>query len=194
MRRENHKIEYRILLWKACHENCGDSLSIIYQEYSKPVCDYLRKTGSDGLAEDICQDVFTQIAAGQCHYDGSSDPKSYLFGIAGNIRNKELAAANKETYGLNEEQTEGDLAIEGVQSPLETLEQSELRRILEKEIANLPLKTRQAIELVFFEGIPAKKAAKIAKCEFKAFRDRLDYGLRCLRKCRKISQIQPLSK
>ncbi|RKY10500.1 MAG: hypothetical protein DRP52_07105, partial [Planctomycetota bacterium] len=146
MRRENHKIEYRILLWKACHENCGDSLSIIYQEYSKPVCDYLRKTGSDGLAEDICQDVFTQIAAGQCHYDGSSDPKSYLFGIAGNIRNKELAAANKETYGLNEEQTEGDLAIEGVQSPLETLEQSELRRILEKEIANLPLKTRQAIE------------------------------------------------
>ena len=182
MRRDNHKIEDRILLKKACCEACSESLSIIYTQYRKPVCDYLYKAGVDGLAEDICQIVFTQIAAGQCHYDSSSDVKSYLFGIAGNIRNKELAAANKETYGLNWEQIEGDLLMEGIQSPVESLERSELRRILEKEIANLPPKTRQAIESVYLEGIPAKEAAKIANCDFNTFRTRLNYGLQSLRK------------
>ena len=192
MRKDNHKIEDRIRLKKACCEACTESLSITYTLYRKSVCDYLRKTGADGLAEDICQIVFTQIAAGQCHYDGSSDPKSYLFGIAGNIRSKELAAANKETYGLNGEQIEGDFLIKGVQSPAEILGQSELRRILEKEVANLPPKSRRAIELVFFEGIPAQKAAKIAMCDFKVFRKRLNYGLQSLRESIKKDEVASL--
>ena len=76
MRQISHEIEDRLLLKRACHKACGQSLSILYQKYRKPVCDFLPKAGVGGLAEGICHAVFMQILDEKCN-DGSGDVKSY---------------------------------------------------------------------------------------------------------------------
>lgn len=180
MRRDND--DDRILLWKACHEGDKEALSSVSIKYRKPVCDYLHKIGTNGLAEDICQTMFLKICAKQCKYDGGSDVKNYLFGFARKIRNQLLTSVNKEINGLNWEEAKDDLRIPEFPSPEERFSQSEFRRILYEKIAELPPKSRQAVQLVYREGKTRKEAAIIAKCDSNTFRARLNYGLRYLRK------------
>jgi RNA polymerase sigma factor (sigma-70 family) len=184
MRQDSHKIEDRLLLKKACHEACRESLSIIFQRYREPVCDFLHKTGADGRAADICQSVFMHIHQGKCNYDGSSDANSYLFGIARNLLKQEIKSEKAETYGIKGMAIQGAvLGRQGTQeSPVNTLERTETRQALEKKILQLSPHAQLAVKLVFLDGIPAKEAAKIAKCDFKAFRKRLRHGLKNLEK------------
>lgn len=184
MNLDNHKIEDRILLRKAACRGRGDSLAIIYTKYQPIVHDYLKRAGADGMAEDICQAVFMQIQEGRCKYDGSSEVKSYLFGVARNLFKQELKSENTKTFNRDRIQVDGNLLVQRTiqECPTKALEAAESHQVLRDVIPQLPPKAYQAVKLVFLDGIPAKKAAKIAKCDFKAFRDRLDYGLRCLKK------------
>ena len=78
----NHKNVDKLLLTRVYRNGCRDSLLVIYLKYKPMVCDFLRKKGADDVTEDICQSVFLHISDGKCNYDGNSDVKSYLFGIA----------------------------------------------------------------------------------------------------------------
>ena len=127
------------------------------------------------------------IREGKCNYDGSSDVKSYLFGVAKNLFKQEVTTDKTKTYKLSRVQIEGDLIVkqDTQECPAESLGITESRQILRKIVAQLPQKSRQAVKLVYIEGVPAKEAAKIAKCDFEIFRNRLSYGLKCLKKCKK---------
>jgi DNA-directed RNA polymerase specialized sigma24 family protein len=135
-----------------------------------------------------------QICDQKCDYDCSSDIKNYLFGVARKIRNQELTPINKEVNGQNWEEIADNLHIPEFPASAEILQRSESRRILEEKIARLPPKSRQAIQLVYLEGISAKKATTITKCDFKVFRDRLNYGLRCLKESEKFQTMEPIVK
>jgi RNA polymerase sigma factor (sigma-70 family) len=179
MEKDNHQIEDRKLLWKACQGDKEAQASVSIK-YRKPVCDFLRKIGSNGLAEDIYQTMFLKICDKKCNYDGGSDAKNYLFGFARKIRRQELTAVGKAVNAQNWEEIEDILWRPEFSTPAKILQQSEFRRILYEKIAQLPPKSRQAVQLVYLKGIPAKKAAMIIKCDFKVFRDRLNYGLKRL--------------
>jgi DNA-directed RNA polymerase specialized sigma24 family protein len=73
----------------------------------------------------------------------------------------------------------GDKGVEAC--PAATLEISETTRIARTRTSELPPKARKAIELVYQKGLSAKEAAKIAGCDFKVFRKRLDHGLKRLK-------------
>jgi RNA polymerase sigma factor (sigma-70 family) len=187
VRTEYYKIEDRILLNKAARNGCAESLAMIYRKYRSMICDFLLNAGADGLEEDVCQSVFVHIREGKCNYDGSSEVKNYLFGVAKNLFKQEVTTDKTKTYKLSRVQTEGDLIVkQTIQAcPAESLGIAESRQILREIVAQLPPKSHQAVKLVYLEGIPAKEAAMIAKCDFKVFRKRLDYGLRCLKKHKK---------
>ncbi len=55
MRRDNGNIEDRRLLMNAARDGCRESLGRIYGKYGPMICDFLRKAGTDGAAEDVCQ-------------------------------------------------------------------------------------------------------------------------------------------
>lgn len=172
-----------MLLQKACRQACGESLTLLYRKYRKPICDFLHKRGADGLAEDICQEVFCRIHEGRCGYDGSSEVKSYLFGIAKYIHKEEIE--DRETlsryFAALQAKYEG-YAKSGSSQVFQMPQSVQTDNLLAIKIADLPPKASQAIKLVYQEGVPAVKAAAAANCSFKMFRKRLCYGLRVLRK------------
>jgi len=190
VRKDNHKIDDRLLLKRAC-EGCKQSLSILYQKYRKPVCDFLHKVGADGLAEDICQAVFLEILDEKCNYDDSGDVKSYLFGIANKIKNREITAKNKIEPNKNQLKTVGNIIFERYIQPCPTdaLNVAGMVKIVQQKAEKLPAKARQAVELVFLDVNPTKKAAEIAQCDFNTFRNRLKYGLKLLQKSIKKDEI-----
>jgi RNA polymerase sigma factor (sigma-70 family) len=180
---EGDEFQERLLLQKACRQACGDSLMLIYQKYRKPICDFLHSRGVDGFAEDICQEVFCRIHEGRCGYDGSSEVKSYLFGIAKNIHIEELKEQDKLSRVYANLQVERNVVTRPVVPQSSQMhELSESCGFLAKRIADLPLKSAQAVQMVYLEGIPVKKAARIADCNIGTFRVRLCCGLQCLRK------------
>ena len=190
VRKDNHKIDDRLLLKRAC-EGCKQSLSILYQKYRKPICDFLHKVGADGLAEDICQAVFLEILDEKCNYDDSGDVKSYLFGIANKIKNREKTARNKKDPDKDRLKAVGNIIFErNIQPcPAEALNAAEMVKIFKQKAEKLSAKARQAVELVFLEGNPTKKAAEIAQCDFNTFRNRLKYGLKLLQESMKKDEI-----
>ena len=124
-------------------------------------------------------EVWGERYKGKCRYDGRSDVKNYLFGVARNTLNQQLRSTRKETLVKSQIRIDRDLLVEQTlqQCPAEALNTAESQNILKETIAQLPQKARQAIEYVYFDGIPAKKAAKKARCDYATFRNRLSYGL-----------------
>lgn len=189
MRVRNHKIEDRILLKKAARDRCRQSLAIIYLKYQPMICDFLRKSGADGMAEDICQSVFMQLHEGKCKYDGSSEAKTYLFGVASNIHKNDLKADNVKTYGLSPVEINGDLLVQEsvLESPYDILENAESRQFIRGIIAQLPPKSRQVIELIYLEGKTRQEAADHLDSDYFSVCKSIKYGKNKLKE--KISKI-----
>lgn len=101
MRVSNHKIADPILLKKAARDGCYESLAMIYRKYKQMICDFFYKAGADGMAEDICQSVFTHLREGKCKYDGGSEGKSYLFGVAKDLFKQAVKTDNIKDYSLS---------------------------------------------------------------------------------------------
>ena len=181
MRVRNHKIEDRILLKKAARDRCHQSLAIIYRKHRLTVYDYLKRAGADGMAEDICQTVFVRLCMGKYNnYAGQTAADDYLCTVARNIlRNHrkvkaETAYPPNQIDGLNAEQT-----IDIQQDSLETAEEHQR---LNKLIAELPPKSRQAIELALKDIGKGRGAIWThAYNDPDVFRKRLRYAIKLLR-------------
>jgi RNA polymerase sigma-70 factor (ECF subfamily) len=183
VRSDGREIEDVILLQKACNDGCVESLAELHKRFGTTIRRYIQKAGSDGLAEDISQQVFTRICEGRCRYSSNGSVKSYLCGVARNILREQLRTAKIRTYSLSPELTGTGLSQYSTQQiPIETLESAERRQALKAAISKLPSKSRQAVELVYIRGIPASKAAISIGCDFKIFRKRLSHGLNVLQK------------
>lgn len=180
MRVRNHKIEDRILLKKAARDGCSDSLATIYLKYRPTVYDYLKRAGADGMAEDICQSVFMRLSEGRCNFDVQIAADNYLCAVARNILRDhrkvktEIPYPPKQIEDLNSEQMIGIRP-----DPLETAEKYQFLR---KLIAELPTKSRQAIELAYLGTSNGGDTIwEHASDDPDVFRMRLRYAIKLLR-------------
>ncbi len=180
MRVRNHKIEDRILLKKAARDRCRQSLAIIYRKYRPTVYDYLKRAGADGMVEDICQSVFMQLQEGKCNYDAQIAADNFLCAVARNIlRNhrrvkKEIPYPPKQIEDLNSERM--------IDIQPDSLETAEEYQFLENLIAELPTKSRQAIESAFLDASKGRDAMREHACgDPDVFRKRLRYAIKLLR-------------
>lgn len=161
---------------------CTECLEIIWHKYRQVISACLRKTNGDDTAEDVCQTVYSHILQGNCNYDGSSDVKAYLNGMASKTLKSQARAFLKRNHVQTQVAIVEDLVVsdDRLSCPVEALSAKEQKDQQEIAILELPPKSRQAVELVYRDGIPAFQAAEKIDCDFDVFRQRLEYGLRCL--------------
>ena len=187
MRSKSHKIEDRILLKRAIGEACPEALGEIYQRHKPFVSKYIAKrVHCQGDNQDLVHTVFLRLCQGNCKYSGDSDVQGYLCGIAKNVLRDYFKAKGRQIKGVSLDAIEisGDLLITHchTEKPSENLQKQEFHLILKKVVANLPDKSRQAVELVCFEGLRPIDACRKAGCSFEAFRSRLNLGRKLLQR------------
>lgn len=171
-----------LLLQKVIQDGCMQSFVTIYRKYLPNVSALILKT--DRTAEDVPQIVFLRLLEGKCKYDGKSGVRAYLNGMALMIlkeQNRSLSRMKSRQSKIREVR-EQIACGDRVRCPVDILSAKEQGEQQENAILDLPPKSRQAIKLVYQDGIPAAEAAKLTRCDFGAFRQRLKYGRQCLSK------------
>lgn len=132
------------------------------REYGKDIysfCIYL--TGSRDLADDLYQQTFlTAIEKGDI--DPDNNPRSYLLGIAVNLRNNQR---RKLLFRRNREYLESDDVISNISDGNENmgdeLERKERNKEIRKGVALLPEKLRQVVIMYYTEDLPVAEIASI---------------------------------
>ena len=140
-------------------------LERMIREYGKDIysfCIYL--TGSRDLADDLYQQTFlTAIEKGDI--DPDNNPRSYLLGIAVNLRNNQR---RKLLFRRNREYLESDDVYDvisnisdGNENMGEELERKERNKEIRKGVALLPEKLRQVVIMYYTEDLPVAEIASI---------------------------------
>jgi RNA polymerase sigma-70 factor (ECF subfamily) len=169
------------LLVKACKEGCNKSVEKLYRNFAPVIRDHLKKSGLCNQLEDIIHELFIRILVCKLNYKGTGCPRRFMCKTAENISHEHFNA-NKITISSLHQIGKNRLSSEeSISVVLETIELKEVSHIVKNAISELPLKSRQAIELVYINSINAKEAAELVQCEFKVFRNRLNYGLKKLK-------------
>jgi RNA polymerase sigma factor (sigma-70 family) len=139
------------------------------------------KAGVGGIDEDDYQEALVRIIDKSGQNEIKQENTTLIYGIAKNVRNERLKARKLEIYHLKKLFSLYRRAQSGSYID-KTPELEDKFQILKAALAELTPKSRQAIELVFFDGFKPKQAAELIGCNFKVFRKRLAYGLGYIRK------------
>ena len=148
-------IDDKLLLIRViCHQD-RRALADLYLKYRRRIKSYITSNiNSSADIEDLTQEVFIQLCAGTGRYDGHSDEKSYLLGIAKNTIHRHHRRKSKikvsETVFIHSVSTKssGDEIYQ------------RFEKISEDAIIQLHPKERQAFRLRFIKGLSPKEAAK----------------------------------
>ena|GEM_PF-3149196 len=174
------------LLKKAVHHSDRKALETLHARHYEPILRYVAsRVGYGTHAEDIAQDVFVEVCRGTSKYNGSTNVQRYLHGVAKNLVRK-YRIKQTNLVKIIDPHLLDKLATAAGENLLSTkfgqIPASQLRTLIERRIAQLPPKTREAMRLRFIEGLKSPEAAKKAGCSVKRFYDRVGYGLRAFKK------------
>lgn len=175
----------RHLLRRALTSQDPGAIGNLYARYFHRLKDYiLLRIGSPCDAEDLAQDIFTSLSAGEGSYAGTAEAADYLFAAARNKvrqhlrsqkhRRERYAAKRMECLALSSRPVEPDPGSV----------QSEVRETFEAALGRLPPKAREALCLRLIEDLNPAEAARRAGCSLNAFHQRLSYALKALRSVR----------
>lgn len=179
-----------ILIRRFCEGDPTGFHEIFNKHKSRVVNLSYRFVRSQEAAEDIAQEVFIKVYEKRLKVDPRVKFTTWLYRVTVNAsldsirRNKFVVRSVDEKVGsLNEEKTPfvEKLTQEGVLSPEENLERSELRAIVQQEIDRLPEKLRSPLVLYSFEKMPYAEIAKILGVTRKAVERRIYHAKKTLR-------------
>jgi RNA polymerase sigma-70 factor (ECF subfamily) len=135
------------------------SLEILILRYLKPiysfVYQYVRNTTD---AEDLTQEIFVKIWKNLKRFKKEKKFKTWLFVIAKNACFDFLRKKEKDSV-LNLESI--SQLIDSSSSPDEFLEKKFLKEKIKKIIKKLPEKTKEVLNLYYYQGFTFKEIAKI---------------------------------
>ena len=164
-----------------------EAFNTLVRRWERKVYSYLvHLTGQPEDSLDLCQEVF--IAAYK-HLGGLRDPEGFrpwLFQIAHNL-------ACSEMRGGHGQQIDHQVEVTDETSDSRTLsafrlgnrsgwEQSELRLLVEKALATLPVEQREAIILKVYQGFKFTEIARIQNCPLSTVKTRVYTGFEQLKK------------
>lgn len=176
-----------ILLQNACEKGCSRSASLIYRRYKQYLTRFIRQRMEvDGDEEDLVQVVFTRILEGRCRYSGRSEARAYLTGIAKHVlsdhaKAHRCAARIVSWENRRREGVVGESPCRCCFDPVAGAQDKEMQQFLRTAVSQLPPKSRQAVRMVYFEGLKPGEAARQLCCGFETFRKRLHRALALLR-------------
>ena len=108
-------------------------------------------------AEDIAIDVFTDLVVHPKRYNFETKLKTYLF-MLGRSR-----ALNYIKWRQRRQKLEQSAMLPEEEELSERLRASERQEVVRQALSQLPLSMREAVELVYFQGLSYQEAGKILK-------------------------------
>lgn len=133
----------------------------------------LRLSGRREVAEDLFQETWTKLATHAGSLRDDSDVAAWLFTVARNAYRSHRRWALLDLSRLITSDDPYAGAASGAQSPEAEAEGAQQGRRLERALATLPEKSREALLLVGIEGFEQEQAAAIVGVSYAAFRQRL---------------------
>lgn len=134
---------------------CEQSFVALFQRYYDAVHGLVYRLSRDTAdAEDVAQETFIKAARSLGQFGGRSSFKNWLYSIAMNtLRDKRRSA-------LREEKTREAFIRESAVTPGETDQREAVVEVLD----SLPTDLRDAVTLVYIEGLNHREAARVLGC------------------------------
>ncbi len=145
----------------------------LYGHFRARIFSFLaRLAKSQAVAEDLSQEVWLRLATRAERLRDDTRAGAWLFAVARNLfisycRNRLLDAARVGELGRM------SLLPASPASPFEAAAAGETEHRMERALAALPLRYREALLLVAYEGLAPEEAAVICELRPDAFRKRL---------------------
>lgn len=159
-----------------------EAFNVLVRRWERKVYSYLMHlTGQPEDAFDICQEAFVSA---YMHLGRLRDPERFhqwLFQIAHNTACSHLRETRGEEADLSEADPAGAPSVIRVGNTT-AWERSELRLLVEKVLAELPVEQREAIILKFYQGFKFTEIAEIQNCPLSTVKTRVYSGFEQLKK------------
>jgi RNA polymerase sigma-70 factor (ECF subfamily) len=132
-----------------------DSFRSLYDRTARPLWVYLyRRTNDAQLADDLLQETYYRFLRTRAVYESESHRKNYLFRIASNLAN--------DSYRQKREQVElSDDRTPPSQNDSDAAGRSQARTDLDRALARLKPRQRDALWLAYAEGSSHEEIAKV---------------------------------
>ena len=169
----------------------GEAFDLLVRRWEKKLFNLaLRLTGNHDEALDIAQESFTRAFEQIRQLKDPDKFPQWLFRIArncwiSNLRSNPSVLTESLTNDTEDEPSIEELLSDHVALPIERghrFEQNEIRLILARALAALPVEQRETVVLKIYEGMKFSEIAEIAECPVSTVKSRLYLGLTQLRK------------
>jgi RNA polymerase sigma-70 factor (ECF subfamily) len=159
-----------------------EAFNVLVRRWERKVYSFLvYLTGRPEDAFDMCQEVFL---SGYRHLGQLKDPHKFpqwLFRIARNTAHSHARREHEEETSLKDfDPAEGSSRVK--LGEVGQWERGELRILVERALAGLPLEQREAIVLKFYQGFKLAEIAEIQGCPLSTAKTRVYSGFEQLRK------------
>lgn len=146
-----------------------DFFSRLVRRYERPLYTYLRRyLGDAEMAEDAFQAAFLQVYLKRDQFEPTRRFRPWLYTIATNQaidaqrRSKRHRLVSLDRGGADTEEELSrllDLAVSSEENPYDVAVTEEARQWIRGSLVALPEHLREAVELVYFEGLKYREAA-----------------------------------
>jgi RNA polymerase sigma-70 factor, ECF subfamily len=159
--------------------------ALLVKRYERELFGYLRRyLGDDDLADDVFQNTFVQVYLKIRQYEPGRAARPWLYAIATNqaidaLRRRNRRTADRPADAVAAVDEDGEprplfemLPAAGA-APPDVAERSEERQRVRRAVAQLPELLRQAVLLVYFQGLKYQEAAEILEIPVGTVKSRL---------------------
>lgn len=166
----------------------GDEVAFreLYRAFSRRLFAYvIRKLGNEAQAEEIVADTLYEVWKAPARFRGESQFSTWLIGIA---RNKVLMAfrSRKPDAVYEDLQEIAEVIASEDAGAFEQLAQRQRREGVQHCMERLSDDHREAIHLVFYEGMSLAEVAQVQSCPENTVKTRLFHARQKLRNCLKL--------
>ena len=176
------EIQDSILLWRTIHNKDREALGRLHSIYYLRIKHYIAsRINSIPDAEDLAQDVFFELCEGNGSYDGQSEVKAYLFGVARNTIGRYYRNKKKQSQTVQIDSV-GDIVANGDIQQHQPVSIQELKELLKDATEQLPPKAGEAVRLRLCDGLTPKEAAERIGCSVNVLNQRFYDGAKLLKK------------
>jgi RNA polymerase sigma-70 factor, ECF subfamily len=145
----------------------------IYERTARPLWVFLwRRTGDSQLADDLLQETYYRFLRARCTYESDAHRRNYLFRVAANLANDAYRTPRMNHVSLSTDEGHGFPSNEA-----DVAARNQRRTDLERAMARLPIRQRDALWLAYVEGSSHEEIAgvlgmKVASVKLLLFRAR----------------------
>ncbi|WP_455203439.1 sigma-70 family RNA polymerase sigma factor [Kaarinaea lacus] len=159
----------------------AEAFAILYQRNKAPLYRYiLRQTRQQAIADELSQDVWTNIIKARKNYTARAKFTTYLFQIA---HNRLVDYWRKTSHRLDtiQEEDDCDYHDEAAIEPQQQLARDQIAQQLLQLLQALPLEQREVFVLKEESGLSLEQIAQVTNVNTETAKSRLRYAMAKLR-------------